>query len=124
MEKSHPPKRAEDAGVIMPKVTTKLTHMRNDWLELITTDPRRVIAERAGVSLSTINRLAATDKPLAETVLAVARAYEYPAVNALINAGIIDRHDVVVHARCEGLGEYTDAQLLHELLRRRLNDTA
>ncbi|WP_459612541.1 hypothetical protein [Corynebacterium urogenitale] len=88
------------------------------WLNAITTAPSRAIATRTGLAASTITRAANADNPPPAVVVAVARAYDYDPVHALVMCGFLEPEEAKGHGVDSALAAAPSAALLHELLRR------
>lgn len=85
------------------------------WLREITGDVSdREIARRIDVSSSTISRWMHTT-PRAEAVVAVARAFNAPVIDALIAAGYIERHEARTPRVIRNLARFSSVELLREL---------
>ena len=81
----------------------------------------REIAQSIGVDASAISRWRAGEQPRVKTVIAFARGYGRPAVEALIAAGYLDVADAfssVEVGKGMGLSEISDEDLWAELQRR------
>lgn len=91
-----------------------------NWLQRITQDSHRTIAESIGghVSHTTISRAAASDNPPAHLVVEIARAYGADAVQALQWAGILTPEEVVAYSPAASLRTVPSLVMLQELARR------
>jgi transcriptional regulator with XRE-family HTH domain len=81
----------------------------------------REIAQSIGVDASAISRWRAGEQPRVKTVIAFARGYGRPAVEALIAAGYLEMADAfsaVEVGKGMGLSEISDEDLWAELQRR------
>src|SRR5882762_2010399 len=81
--------------------------------------PQKVIAEKAGVDGSSISRWKEGVTPKGEAVVAFARAYKRPPIEALIAARYIEPDEVGGAIEISiSMGEVSDAALLEELASR------
>jgi transcriptional regulator with XRE-family HTH domain len=81
----------------------------------------REIAQSIGVDASAISRWRAGEQPRVKTVIAFARGYQRPAVEALIAAGYLEMADAfaaVEVGQGMGLQEISDDDLFAEVSRR------
>jgi len=98
--------------------------MSENWWEYVqrisANAPNKDIAAATGMDASAITRWKRGEKPRAENVVAFARGYRRPAVEALLAAGYITQEDlepqsVQIHGSATDL---TDSDLLVEMQRR------
>lgn len=94
------------------------TSAAGGWLQTITLDSSRVIADRTGLSASTITRAANADTPPAGVVVAVARAYEFDVLRALVLSNFLSPAEVASYGLDSAIKKAPSAMLLHELLER------
>jgi transcriptional regulator with XRE-family HTH domain len=81
----------------------------------------REIAQSIGVDASAISRWRAGEQPRVKTVIAFARGYGRPAVEALIAAGYLEMSDAFASVEVGqgmGLSEISDDDLFAEMQRR------
>ena len=97
------------------------TTAADGWLQSITSEPSRAIAARTGLAHSTITRAANTNTPPPGVVVAVARAYDYDVLRALVLTGFLTPDETTGHGMDTALQHAPTAMLLHELLRREHN---
>lgn len=108
-----------------------MEHMRTEdkrrqpepqWLLSITTDSRHAIAQRLGISHTTLNRQINDEGKLsADLIINVAHAYNGDVVRALLLAGKLTAGDVERYqgrGGAGGLEQFTRVALLQELLSR------
>lgn len=88
------------------------------WFNAITTDPSRAVAHRTGLAASTITRAANADNPPPAVVVAIARAYGFDPVRALVLSGFLEPEEADGHGVDSALASAPRAALLYELLRR------
>jgi len=81
------------------------------------------ISDRSGVAQSNVGRWLRGERgqPKPDSVIAFARAFDQPVVEALVAAGYVDRSDVAAGARTP-LDEYSTAEIIDELRRRTVAD--
>lgn len=81
------------------------------------------ISDQCGVAQSNVGRWLRGERgqPKTESVIAFAKAFDQPVVEALIAAAYVDRSDVAAGARTP-LTEYGTGELLDELRRRTVGD--
>jgi transcriptional regulator with XRE-family HTH domain len=75
------------------------------------------VAEKAGISQSAVNRWR-TVTPKPETVIALARAYDRPLLEAFIAAGWLSKDDTALTEIRSSVYELSDDVLLAEVRRR------
>lgn len=96
----------------------------NDWYRSVTGgDSANAVAQRAHVVQTTLNRQVRAGRFTAEVVVAVARAYSAPVLDALVVLGLLTEREARLKKRMsvgleEALKTAEDAQILRELLRR------
>ncbi|MEV6770317.1 helix-turn-helix domain-containing protein [Nocardia sp. NPDC051030] len=79
---------------------------------------QRAIAARLGMPHSKLDRHLNTESPVAETVIAFARAYGVSPTQGLVAAGILTRSEADGNAIRDGLQQASRSELLDELDRR------
>lgn len=90
-----------------------------DYFKARTGDSIRAIAQRAGVTQSTLNRqLVGTTDLTVHTVVAICRAYDLELAPAFIACGFITEPEARTFNRSASLREVSEEELLKELLRR------
>lgn len=84
------------------------------------TEEQKVIAEKSGIGATVINRwFKERNEPSAKLVVAFARAYSRPPVEALVAAGVIAEGDAASAIEVQrDLRELSDDDLLREVRRR------
>lgn len=75
-------------------------------------------AEKAGIDRGTLSRQLARNAISANNVIKIARAYNSPPVEALVNTGYLDRSDMQGLGIGEALRNATNRQLLDEVMNR------
>lgn len=100
------------------------------WAEFLTavagpdapTANQSEIARVAGVSTATVSRWVSGDaRPKAEQVIGVARAYSVSPLLALVAAGYLEEYEIEGERelpRGLAIGEFSELELAHEMLRR------
>lgn len=92
------------------------------WLRLVAPDATNgAIATRAGLTRSTLNRQVEQGGLKPDVVVAVARAYHKPVLEALVACGFITEQEAQLKERMgleEALASATDEQLLRAILDR------
>lgn len=79
----------------------------------------RAIANRTGIVQSTLNRQLSGDSAIAvETVVAICRAYDLDMAEVFVAVGFITAEEARAFGASFRLEEFTDAQLLREMVRR------
>lgn len=106
-----------------PRLPTvaRLHHMDTNptsWLDRMTTDSHRAIAQATGLSHTTISRAASTATPPPAVVVAVARACGYNPVDALYHAGLLTQQEAQPYTGEHDLRTISSRVMLQELLRR------
>lgn len=90
-----------------------------EWLtRTIGSDSQRSTAGKVGVPQSTISRQLAKGKLDPELVIAIARAYEVSAIDALVDTDYLKEDDVDIAGVPQALGYATNQQLYEEIMRR------
>lgn len=93
---------------------------RLTWLDEITTDSMRQVAELSGISHSTISRAVADEVPPPHVVIAIARAYGHNPVQALHSAGILTDAEIRPYDATGDLRMATTRALLQQALQREI----
>jgi transcriptional regulator with XRE-family HTH domain len=104
----------------MSQVCAKLMHMNNfrAWLTTRTSGTGRSIAERAGLDPSTLSRQLSKDKPSAQTIVAICRAFDLPLLEGFVAAGFITDEEADYAGQQAHLGAVPSVLLAEELSRR------
>ena len=93
-----------------------------EWLSKITgTDTTNAIATKANIYTATLSKQIKRARLSPEIVIAIARAYQAPTLDALVSCGYLTETEAALKDRfglAEALRDATDEQLLRELLRR------
>lgn len=114
----------------MPTKQGILQHMNDkalttDWLDqVIGTDSNRAAAEKAGIEQSSLLNRRKRGGVTAEDVIAIARAYNRPVVEALVATGFLTSNEAFDSNMRSTLAEASDANLANEILRRLQNGQA
>lgn len=114
----------------MPTKQGILQHMNDkalttDWLDqVIGTDSNRAAAEKAGIEQSSLLNRRKRGGVTAEDVIAIARAYNRPVVEALVATGFLTSSEAFDSNMRSTLAEASDANLANEILRRLQNGQA
>lgn len=115
---------------MMPTKQGILQHMNDkalttDWLDqVIGTDSNRAAAEKAGIEQSSLLNRRKRGGVTAEDVIAIARAYNRPVVEALVATGFLTSNEAFDSNMRSTLAEASDANLANEILRRLQNGQA
>lgn len=90
-----------------------------EWYEKVTNgDSGNQVAEKAGISQSTLSRQVNSGRFSAEVVVAVARRYGASPIRGLIILGLVTREEFEKEIRAVQLSEYTDGEIVEEVARR------
>lgn len=99
--------------------------LTTDWLDqVIGTDSNRAAAEKAGIEQSSLLNRRKRCGVTAEDVIAIARAYNRPVVEALVATGFLTSNEAFDSNMRSTLAEASDANLANEILRRLQNGQA
>lgn len=99
--------------------------LTTDWLDqVIGTDSNRAAAEKAGIEQSSLLNRRKRGGITAEDVIAIARAYSQPVVEALVATGFLTSDEAFDSNMRSTLAEASDANLANEILRRLQNGQA
>lgn len=92
------------------------------WYEIVTnSDSVNAVATKAKIVQTTLNRQVQRGRLSPEVVIAIARGYKAPVLDALVSCGYLTEEEAALKDRFgleEALQDATDEQLLRELLRR------
>lgn len=77
----------------------------------------RAIAQRIGMEPSTLNRQARSEIPV-QTLMTICRAYKLPLLDMFVAVGYVTPEEAEQALIENGLAQASDAQLMHETLRR------
>ena len=120
--KTDMPKLLPNAFTACHSVCTMPTESFWEYVTRIAGDQQnREIAQSIGVDASAISRWRAGEQPRVKTVIAFARGYGRPAVEALIAAGYLEMSDAFASVEVGqgmGLSEISDDDLFAEMQRR------
>lgn len=94
-----------------------------EWLENVTTRPGNAISvnaisRRSGIAQATLNRHVNASMLTADEVIAIARAYDYPVVQGLLDLGHVTMEEARTATTRATLADLTDEDLSAEILRR------
>ena len=91
----------------------------NDWYtETVSGDSVNRVAQRSGIAQTTLNGQRKAGRLTAETVAAIAVAYDRDVLDALVIAGLITHEQIKRHGVRAALEAATDQELSDEVWRR------
>lgn len=93
------------------------------YRETVGDDSENFVARKAGLSQSTLNRQLSRVALAPDTMVAVARAYNRDALDALIIHGLITEEDIRAHYVRTGLLQATDLEISQEVSRRLIGNS-
>ncbi|MBY4212839.1 hypothetical protein HQO42_14710 [Rhodococcus fascians] len=99
--------------------------LATNWLDqVIGNDSNRAAADKAGIEQSSLLNRRKRGSITAEDVIAIARAYGHPVVEALVTTGFLTSDEAFESNMRSNLAEASDANLAAEILRRLQNGQA
>ncbi|WP_182359408.1 hypothetical protein [Tomitella gaofuii] len=91
----------------------------SDWIDQATQgDSGRALAAKAGVEQSALRRRRKNGTVTPGDIIAIARAYQLPVVDALVETGFITRDEALYSGARAAVADVSDVELSREFLRR------